>query len=94
MQKQHEIIEEAGRLYIRDDAGIIARLDFSRAEDLALVVSSTYVDPGHRGKGLAKALLDALAVKARASGVRIVPLCPYVKHQFMTRDEYADVAVL
>ena len=70
---------EAGRLDYRTGGG---RLNAMR----------TYVDPAHRGKGYATQLLDAFADFARGEGMRIVPICSFVKDEFARHPEkYADV---
>jgi hypothetical protein len=55
-----------------------------------IVVTHTWVDPGRRGQGDAKRLVDAVVAWARAENTKIVPACTYVAKA--TRGpEYADI---
>lgn len=44
-----------------------------------------------RGTGAAGALVEHMIADARASGLKVVPLCPYVKAQAKKHPEWADV---
>jgi hypothetical protein len=44
-----------------------------------------------RGTGAAMALVEHMIADARASGFKVVPLCPYVLAQSKKRPEWADV---
>lgn len=83
--------------YVARVAGIGAGID-AEAE-----LTYTHRDPGlisadHtgapealRGTGAAAALVDALIADARANGVRIIPLCPYVRARYEKHPEWQDV---
>lgn len=43
------------------------------------IVTSTEVDPDHRGRGIAAQLVDRLAREAEKAGVQIVPMCSYAR---------------
>ncbi|WP_306005706.1 GNAT family N-acetyltransferase [Aquicoccus porphyridii] len=43
------------------------------------------------GQGVAKALLDYMLEDARRSGLRIIPLCPFVRSQYAKHPEWADL---
>jgi predicted GNAT family acetyltransferase len=43
------------------------------------------------GRGVAKALVEFMVADARASGFRIVPLCPFVRKQAARHPEWADL---
>ena len=43
-----------------------------------------------RGTGVALALVEFMIADARASGFRILPLCPYVLAQFQKHREWQD----
>jgi predicted GNAT family acetyltransferase len=60
--------------------------------DEKLTVFHTEVFPEFEGRGFAKVLLDQLVSYARAKGLKIIPLCPYVNLQFRRHPaEYEDV---
>ncbi|MEX0776201.1 MAG: GNAT family N-acetyltransferase [Phycisphaeraceae bacterium] len=44
-----------------------------------------YVPPEHRNKGIAAILVTHGFEHARAQGLKVVPGCPYVAHEFLTR---------
>ena len=44
-----------------------------------------------RGSGVALALVQFMIADARASGVRIVPVCPYVLAQFNKHPDWQDM---
>ncbi len=46
-----------------------------------------------RGTGAALALVEHMIADARASGIKVVPLCPYVQAQAKKHPEWADVLV-
>ncbi|MDR3084150.1 MAG: N-acetyltransferase [Streptomyces sp.] len=51
----------------------------------------TVVDEAFAGQGLASQLVQEALTDVRASGKRIVPVCPYVA-KFLTRhDEFSDI---
>ena len=43
------------------------------------------------GKGVAKALLEAMLDDARQSGFRITPVCSFVRAQYARHPEWADL---
>jgi predicted GNAT family acetyltransferase len=52
----------------------------------------TEVDDAFTGQGLAAQLVRQALTDARTSGMRIVPVCPYVVRYLKRHDEYADLA--
>lgn len=44
-----------------------------------------------RGTGAAAALVSFMVEDARRSGLRILPLCPYVRAQYKKNPDWADV---
>ncbi len=68
-----------------------AELTFSRAGDTLVIADHTFAPDSMRGKGAAMALVHRLIADARAEGFKIVPLCPYVKAQYLRHPEWADV---
>jgi predicted GNAT family acetyltransferase len=57
----------------------------------ALVLDLTRVDPAYSGQGLASQLVEGALAQARASGLRVVPLCPYVTGWLQSHPEQADL---
>jgi len=68
-----------------------AELTFSKAGEKLIIADHTGVPDAFRGKGVARALFNRLVSDARANGVKIVPLCPFVNAERQKRPEWADV---
>lgn len=87
----HQNDAEQGAFLAQEDGMTIGRLTYEWANEVEFVVFHTIVDPGHEGKGIARALVDAAARYARENGKRIRPVCPYVVSRFARHREYDDV---
>jgi hypothetical protein len=59
--------------------------------DGKLYLLHTGVDDALEGRGVGSALVRAAAEHARASGLRVVPFCPFAKAWLERHQEYADV---
>lgn len=80
-----------GAFYIMEGAEQIAKMEVGIKENI-LTVYHTEVAEKAEGKGLAKALLAAMAEHARINKLKVVALCPYVHFQFQKHPEqYSDV---
>lgn len=66
-------------------------LTYSRANPHLIIADHTEVPDGFRGHGVALALATRLVEDARAEGVKIIPLCPYVNAERRKHPEWADV---
>ncbi|WP_406859353.1 GNAT family N-acetyltransferase [Streptomyces sp. HUAS MG47] len=51
----------------------------------------TEIDDAYAGQGLAGVLVQEALTHVRASGLRIVPVCPYVAKFLKKHDEFADI---
>lgn len=79
-----------GRYVIRKD-GAEAELTYSVTSPTLIIADHTFVPDAFRGTGAGVALVTRLVEDARAEGVRIVPLCPFVNGQRLRHPEWADV---
>ena len=70
--------------------GEVAVLIYERRGD-ALVFVHTEVPPALRGRGLGKALVKAGLEAARREGLRIVPVCPFVKAFLRKHPESSEI---
>ena len=68
-----------------------AELTFSRTSPTLVIADHTFAPDSMRGMGVAKAMVDRLIADARSEGFKIIPLCPYVKAQYLRHPEWADV---
>lgn len=50
-----------------------------RDRDDRRIFTHTEVDDAHEGKGLASTLVEAAVADVESRGLKMVPLCPYVK---------------
>jgi predicted GNAT family acetyltransferase len=71
--------------------GKTAGLTAYRDHDHQRVFYHTEIDDAFAGQGLASLLVQQALSDTRASGKRIVPVCPYVAKYLDRHDEFADM---
>ncbi|WP_420431255.1 GNAT family N-acetyltransferase [Hyphobacterium sp.] len=76
---RHETGDTRGRFVIDLGDGSEAELTYSKAGTSRWIADHTGVPKAHEGQGLGSQLVKALIAAAKAEGVKIVPLCPYIK---------------
>ncbi|MFG2117096.1 GNAT family N-acetyltransferase [Streptomyces sp. NPDC048718] len=69
-----------------------AGLTAYRDRDDRRVFFHTEIDDAYAGRGLAGVLVEYALNDVRASGMRIVPVCPYVAKFLKKHEEFADIA--
>ncbi|MER5550421.1 GNAT family N-acetyltransferase [Streptomyces sp. NPDC002793] len=62
-----------------------------RDRDGQRVFFHTEIDDAFAGQGLASVLVQEALTQVRASGKRIVPVCPYVAKFLKKHEEFADI---
>jgi uncharacterized protein len=87
---RREITGSKGRYVFALD-GHEAELTYSIASPVLIIADHTGVPEVFRGQGIGVKLAERLVADARAEGVRIVPLCPFVKAQARRHPDWADV---
>ncbi|MCE0504397.1 N-acetyltransferase [Roseivivax sp. GX 12232] len=85
-----EVAEGRGRYLLRQD-GAEAELTYSIASPRLIIADHTGVPEALRGTGAGQALVARMVADARAEGVKIVPLCPFVNAQRRRHPDWADV---
>lgn len=78
------------------DGRLASWLDYEPGADAAgpiWTVTHTVTLPELRGRGLADRLVAHAVSVAAADGVRIRPLCPYVRSWLLGHPEHADIVV-
>lgn len=85
-----EVSGSKGRYLARKD-GAEAQLTWSITTPHLIIADHTEVPEAFRGMGVGLALVERLVADARAEGVKIVPLCPFVNAQRKRHPEWADV---
>ncbi|MFB0630424.1 GNAT family N-acetyltransferase [Streptomyces sp. AB3(2024)] len=83
-------VDERHRYEILVD-GHRAGLTAYRDRDDRRVFFHTEIDDAHAGQGLASTLVERALTDVRASGMRIVPVCPYVAKFVTGHQEFADI---
>jgi uncharacterized protein len=68
---------EAGRYEIALDGERVGLLTYRRDGELITMLHAE-IDPAHGGRGLGGTLARAALDDARARGLRVVPVCPFV----------------
>jgi predicted GNAT family acetyltransferase len=66
-------------------------LTYSRANAHLIIADHTDVPDALRGRGIGLALATRLVEDARAEGVKIIPLCPYVNAERRKHPDWNDV---
>ncbi len=86
---EREIGGSKGRYVIRH-AGAEAELTYSITSPTLVIADHTGVPDSFRGTGAGLALVTRLVADARAEGVKIMPLCPFVNAQRKKHPDWAD----
>lgn len=90
---EHQDGGAKGAFYIQKDGQRLAEMTYSRTNPSMIIVDHTDVDASLSGQGVGRKLLDALVQWARATGTKVVPLCPFAKAQFNKDASIRDVLV-
>ena len=78
-----EILEGHNKFYVNDAQGNqVAEIVF---------IEHTDVDPSLKGQGVGKQLVAKVVEKMRQEQRKIIPLCPFAKHEFDNTREYDDI---
>lgn len=80
-----------GRYVLRGPDGAEAEMTFTRVGEHQLIIDHTGVPDAFRGQGVGLRLVARAVEDARASGRKIIPLCPFAAAQFRRHPEWADV---
>ena len=87
-----EVGPSKGRYVARvDGIEAVGELTYSRANPHLIIADHTDVPDALRGRGIALALAIRLVEDARAEGVKIIPLCPYVNAERRKHPDWNDV---
>lgn len=90
---QHQEQDAKGAFTIENNGQRLAEMTYSRTNATMVIVDHTEVDPSLSGQGVGRELLGALVQWARATGTKVVPLCPFAKAQFDKDVAIRDVLV-
>jgi hypothetical protein len=82
--------ETKGRYVLRQN-GAEAELTFSIVNAGTIIADHTGVPDAMRGTGAGLRLVERLVADARAGGIKVIALCPFVRAQARRHPEWADV---
>ncbi len=80
--------EEKRRYAAMQDGQEVGRILFSKSGEKTLVFKHVIVEEEHRGKGIAGQLLKYAMEDVAKRGLKVVPVCPYVRKAFDENPEY------
>ncbi|MTH45276.1 GNAT family N-acetyltransferase [Escherichia alba] len=87
-----EIREGHNKFYVNDAAGSpVAEIVYVPTGDNLIVIEHTGVDASLKGQGVGKLLVAKVVEKMRRERRKIIPLCPFAKHEFDKTRDYDDV---
>ncbi|GAA3645152.1 GNAT family N-acetyltransferase [Nocardioides ginsengisoli] len=81
------------RYEIVQDDEVAGFVDYERFGDQLILVNTQVVFPGTEGNGLASRMIRTVLDDARAAGVRVATVCPWVTEWLTRHPEYGDVEV-
>lgn len=85
------IFDEENKRAVACDEGVeIGTSTFSLSSQF-WIIDHTEVDEAYKGQQIGQRLVAAIVKEARAAKVKIIPLCPFAKREFETKEEYADM---
>ena len=87
----HHEQDAKGAFYVENGGQRLAEMTYSRTNATMIIVDHTEVDSSLSGQGVGRELLGALVQWARATGTKVVPLCPFAKAQFGKDASIRDV---
>ena len=88
---EHIVDGAKGRYVLATAGSEPAELTYSRVNDKLIIIDHTGVPDALRGTGAGLRLVETAIADARATGTRIIPLCPFAAAQFRRHPEWADV---
>ena len=87
-----EILEGHNKFYVNDAQGNqVAEIVFVPTGEHLSIIEHTDVDPSLKGQGVGKQLVAKVVEKMRQEQRKIIPLCPFAKHEFDNTREYDDI---
>lgn len=82
---------EETRFEIRFDDGSLAMVEYMLSGN-NIIYTHTEVPPEHEGQGIGKTLAEHVLNYAREEGLKVQPLCPFIKKYVSEHPEYHDIA--
>lgn len=87
-----DILEGHNKFYVNDANGSqVAEIVFVPTGEHLSIIEHTDVDESLKGQGVGKQLVAKVVEKMRGENRKIIPLCPFAKHEFDNMREYDDI---
>ena len=77
--------------YQNAEGNQVAEIVFVPTGEHLSIIEHTDVDPSLKGQGVGKQLVAKVVEKMRQEQRKIIPLCPFAKHEFDNTREYDDI---
>ena len=77
-------------LAVDSDGKCLGLVDYIRTDSM-ISLTHTEVDPAAEGKGIGSTLVRHVLDQARADGLKVQPLCSFVKGWIARHPEYEDI---
>lgn len=90
---KYEYKQVENRVVAIDGEREVGEITYADRGDDVWVFNHTYVNPSHRGGGVAGGLLQALVDEAIKQGKKIHPTCSFVVRAFEANPEYQKLQV-
>lgn len=91
MQIQQQDDGKHGAFLALDNNAQAGEMTYTWAGEQMFIIDHTDVDDSYKGQGVGRQLLDAAVAFAREKQLKILPLCPFAKHQFDKDSSIHDV---
>ena len=91
MEVKQENDSKRGMFYIEQDGKVVAEMTYVWAGTGKIIINHTEVNEILKGQGAGKQMLSKAVEFVRENGLKIIPLCPFVKSVFDKTPEYDDV---
>lgn len=80
-----------GQFTLFENDEIVGYIKYEYAKNGNLKASGTFIDEKFRGQEIGKILFNQLFEFAQKENVKIIPVCPYVVHQFNKHPEWNNL---
>ncbi|MFT4202597.1 MAG: GNAT family N-acetyltransferase [Chitinophagaceae bacterium] len=69
----------------------VGEMAYVKNQSGVLIIEHTESDPAYSGKGIGKQLVNAAVAYARATRLKVIPLCPFASKVMESKETYKDV---
>ncbi|MEO7983994.1 MAG: GNAT family N-acetyltransferase [Bacteroidota bacterium] len=91
MQIQHTTDGKNGSFFVGEKEKPVAEMTYRMRDAGTMIIEHTEVSDELRGKNIGYQLVETAVEYARASNIKIIPLCPFANSVFKKKPELHDV---